>query len=140
MRGRGNLPLAGATHPAPDRGPRTPRRDRPASIVHKLPIMRLSDEYLRGRTVISADGQAIGKVTSLLIDPGAWRIESICIELRKMIADRIGTRRTLFHRGEIEVPMQMVQSVGDAVILSAEVDELREVQPPVTTGPSAHPS
>jgi sporulation protein YlmC with PRC-barrel domain len=102
--------------------------------------MRLSDENLRGRTVISADGQAIGRISSLAIDVDAWRIEAICVELRKEIADRIGTRRTLFRRGELEIPARMVQSIGDAIILSADVDELREVQLPARPGSGAHPS
>lgn len=102
--------------------------------------MRLSDENLQGRTVITADGQAIGKITTLFIDVVAWRIESICVELRKEIADRIGTKRTLFRPGEIEVPVQLVQSVGDAVILSVDLDELRDPQPQPSPGLSAPPS
>jgi hypothetical protein len=35
--------------------------------------MRLSDETLRGRTAIAADGQAIGEVAALFIDNDAWR-------------------------------------------------------------------
>lgn len=90
--------------------------------------MRLSDENLRGRTVIAADGQAIGKITSLRIDAAAWRIEAICVELRKEIADRLGAKRTMFHAGEIELPVQVVQSVGDAVVLSATVSDLRDAR------------
>jgi sporulation protein YlmC with PRC-barrel domain len=90
--------------------------------------MRLSDENLRGRTVIAADGQAIGKIASLRIDPAAWRVESICVELRKEIADRLGAKRTMFHAGEIELAVQVVQSVGDAVVLSAGVSDLRDVR------------
>jgi sporulation protein YlmC with PRC-barrel domain len=89
--------------------------------------MRLSDESLRGRTVISADGNAIGSLAELFISSSDWRVESIRIELQKDIADRIGASRTLFHRGTIELPVSFIQSVGDAVVLSIDVEKLREV-------------
>jgi sporulation protein YlmC with PRC-barrel domain len=101
--------------------------------------MSLSDENLRGRTVIAADGQAIGKITSLRIDPAAWRVESICVELRKEIADRLGARRTMFHAGEIELSVQVVQSVGDAVVLSAGVSDLRDARDARDDGSKAAP-
>ncbi|HEX3759138.1 MAG TPA: PRC-barrel domain-containing protein [Kofleriaceae bacterium] len=88
--------------------------------------MRLSDDSLRGRTVISADGNAIGAVVELFINSSDWRVESIRIELKKDIADRIGASRTLLHRGTIELPVSFIQSVGDAVVLSIDVEKLRE--------------
>jgi sporulation protein YlmC with PRC-barrel domain len=102
--------------------------------------MRLSDESLRGRTVISADGNAIGSLVELFIDSSDWRVESIRIELRKDIADRIGASRSLLHRGTIELPVSFIQSVGDAVVLSVEVEQLREAhrspEPDVAPPPS----
>ena len=88
--------------------------------------MRLSDESLRGRTVISADGKAIGSIAELFISSTDWRVESVRIELRKDIADRIGANRTIFHRGTIELPVSFIQSVSDAVVLSVDVEKLRE--------------
>jgi sporulation protein YlmC with PRC-barrel domain len=104
-------------------------------------LVRLSDESLRGQTVISADGNAIGSLVELFITSSDWRVESILIELKKDIADRIGANRTLLHRGTIELPVSFIQSVGDAIVLSIEVEKLREarrspegdvVQPPGT--------
>lgn len=91
--------------------------------------MRVSDDNLRGRTVIGSDGLAIGEVTAAFIDTAAWRVESIRVTLRKDIADRLGAERTMFHAGSIEIPVAMVQSVGDAVVLGAAVDDLRQVLP-----------
>jgi len=89
--------------------------------------MRLSDENLRGRTVIAADGQAIGEVSALFLDSDAWRVESLRIKLRKDVADQLGATRGIFHAGTIEVPVRLVQSVGDAVILSVPAPELRHI-------------
>lgn len=88
--------------------------------------MRLSDETLHERTVISADGMAIGSITELFISTSDWRIESVRIELHKDIADRIGASRSIFHRGTIELPVSFIQSVSDTVVLSVDVDQLRE--------------
>jgi sporulation protein YlmC with PRC-barrel domain len=96
--------------------PRTPRRT----------TMRLSDVNIRGRTVIGADGQAIGAVTALFIDATEWRIESVSVELHKDIADRLGAARSMFRRGSIEIPIALIQSIGDTVVLGVGVDDLRE--------------
>src|SRR5436853_7216572 len=89
--------------------------------------MRLSDENLRGRTVISADGQAIGEITALFLDSDAWKIESLRVKLRNEVADQLGATRGMFHAGTLEMPIRMVQSVGDAIILSVPAQELRQV-------------
>lgn len=91
--------------------------------------MRLSDENLRGRTVIGSDGLAIGEIAVLFLDSDAWRVESFQVRLRKDIADRLGAGRSMFRAGALEIPTSMVQSVGDAVVLSVSVDELRQVLP-----------
>ena len=102
--------------------------------------MRISDESLRGRTVIAADGQAIGSVAELFISGMDWRIEAVRIELRKEIADRIGADRTLFHRGSIELPVGFIQSVSDTVVLSVDVDKLREAHRPPAAADAPPPT
>ena len=94
--------------------------------------MRLSAENLQGRTVISADGQAVGAITAVFIDATEWRVEAVSVELRKDIADRIGASHSLFHRGLIELPVRLIQSVGDAVVLGVAVDALREAHRTMT--------
>src|ERR1043166_8113989 len=92
--------------------------------------MRLSDESLRGKTVISADGKAIGSIAELFIDSVKWCVESIRIELRNDVADRVAANRTLFRRGTIELPVSFIQSVSDTVVLSVDVEKLREAHSP----------
>lgn len=91
--------------------------------------MRLSDDNLRGRVVIAADGLAIGEIAVLFLDSDAWRVESIQVKLRNDVADRLGTDRGIFRAGALEIPTRMIQSVGDAVVLSVALDELRQVLP-----------
>ena len=91
--------------------------------------MRLSDENLRGRTVIAADGQVIGDIAGLFLETNSWRVESLQVRLRKEVADQLGATRSIFHAGTLEMPIRMVQSVGDTVVLSVATHDLREVLP-----------
>jgi sporulation protein YlmC with PRC-barrel domain len=99
--------------------------------------MRLSEDGLRGRTVIGADGQAVGETVGLELDSGDWRVTAIRIKLRSGIADRIGAARTLFSAGTVTIPVDLVQSVGDAVVLAIPVDGLRAL---VSASPEAAPA
>jgi sporulation protein YlmC with PRC-barrel domain len=106
------------------------RRRKPIStqIRRRVPV-RLSDVNLRGTSVVAADGQVIGEVAALFLDSSAWQVESLQVKLRKEIADRLGADRGLFHPGTLEVPVRVIQSVGDTVVLSLPVDGLRTVLP-----------
>lgn len=106
-------------------------RQSPTKLSRVSQMMRLSDNNLRGRSVIAADGLAIGEISSVFIDAEAWRVESLQVTLHKDVADRLGADRSLFHAGMLELPIRMVQSVGDAVLLTVPLDELRQVLPTV---------
>lgn len=110
--------LAIASHPA---------RTQLALGLHSYRAMRLSDETLRGRSVLAADGTGLGEVVGMFVDDDGWRIESVRVKLERRVADHLGASRSLFHAATIEVPVRMIQSVGDVVILSVRVDELRQV-------------
>jgi len=88
--------------------------------------MQVSDEQLRGRTVIAADGQAIGDVSALFIDTSAWTITALQIKLSKSAAEQLGAARSLLRAATLDLPVRLVQSVGDAVLLSIPTLELRQ--------------
>ena len=80
--------------------------------------MRISEEDLKGTTVIAADGQAIGRIVSLCLDSETWRVDAVQVTLRRSTAERLGAAQSIFQRGAIEIPVRLIQSVGDAVVLS----------------------
>jgi sporulation protein YlmC with PRC-barrel domain len=92
--------------------------------------MRRSDDSLRGKHVITADGKAIGTIVGLFIDETKWHVDSVHVQLRKDVADRIGMRRSMFRSIGLELPIQLIQSVGDTVVLGVGLDELRHVHRP----------
>jgi sporulation protein YlmC with PRC-barrel domain len=87
----------------------------------------ISDENLRGRTVIAADGQAIGEVGALLIDISAWGVAALHVKLRKAAAEQIGAARGVLRGATLDIPVRLIQSVGDAVLLSAPTQELQHL-------------
>jgi sporulation protein YlmC with PRC-barrel domain len=87
--------------------------------------MQISDEHLRGRTVIAADGQAVGEVAALFFDTSTWTIISLQIKLSKTAAEQLGATRSLLHAATTEIPVRLVQSVGDTVLLSVPTLGLR---------------
>ena len=91
--------------------------------------MQLSDEHLRERTVIAADGQAIGEVAALLIDTSTWTVEILQIKLTKSAAEQIGAKGGLLRAATLDLPVRLVQSVADTVLLSVPTSELRPVVP-----------
>jgi sporulation protein YlmC with PRC-barrel domain len=91
--------------------------------------MQLSDEHFRGRTVIAADGQTIGDVGALMIDTSAWTIVALQIKLQKAVAEQLGAARHILRAATLELPVRMIQSVGDAVLLSVPTLDLRQIVP-----------
>ncbi len=80
--------------------------------------MEISDEELRGRTAIGADGKAVGEVIGLAVDTQSWTIKALRLRLRNEVAQQMGVDHSLFRAGTVDVPVDQVQSVGDAVVLS----------------------
>lgn len=89
--------------------------------------MRISDVDLRGRSVIGADGRAIGEILGVTIDSDGWRVDSLRVKLRREVRESLGVSRRLFGSSTTDIPIRAVQSVSDAVILSVSVDNLREL-------------
>jgi len=101
--------------------------------------MRISEEDLRGKAVIAADGQAIGQIASLCLDSETWNVAAVQVALRRPTAERLGAPRSIFQRGMLEIPVRLIQSVGDAVVLSVAVDGLRQLLPDGGPASEAHP-
>ncbi len=99
--------------------------------------MRLSTDEVRGLRVMSADGLDLGEVTQVFVEPDDWHVESLQVKLHRDVADRIGAERGMFRAGTVEIPTRMVKSVGDAVLLSVDLNALRKVLPEAGEGEPA---
>jgi sporulation protein YlmC with PRC-barrel domain len=90
--------------------------------------MRLSDGELRGRTVIGADGNAIGEVVGIVLDNETWSVTGLRLRLRGHVASQLGVDHSIFRPSIVEVPVGQVQSAGDAVVLTVPASSLGEHQ------------
>lgn len=88
--------------------------------------MQVSDEHLRGRTVVAADGQVVGEVAALFIDTSTWSIVAFQVKLSKSVAEKLGVSGGLLRAATIDLPIRLVKSVGDAVLLTVPTAELHE--------------
>jgi sporulation protein YlmC with PRC-barrel domain len=88
-------------------------------------MMETTDVELRDRTVIGADGNAIGQVAAMIVDADSWAVKALRIKLRNNVADQAGVGHSLFRASTIDVPIDHIQSVGDTVVLTVSVDGLR---------------
>jgi sporulation protein YlmC with PRC-barrel domain len=68
-------------------------------------------------------------VAALVIDTSAWTIVALHIKLSKSAAEQLGAARGLLRAATFELPVRMVQSVGDTVLLSVPTVELRQTLP-----------
>ncbi len=87
--------------------------------------MGMTDVELRDRTVIAADGNAIGQVAAIVVDPDSWSVKAVRIRLRREVAEQLGIGHSLFRASTIDVGVDHVQSVGDALVLTVSAGGLR---------------
>jgi sporulation protein YlmC with PRC-barrel domain len=98
--------------------------------------MRLSDQSLHGKHVITADGTVIGNVHSVYIDGANLHLDCLAVEVRKDLADRLGVQRSLFRKGIVEIPADQIQFIGQTIILAVPFANVRATAPERTP---AHP-
>jgi hypothetical protein len=65
-------------------------------------------------------------VAAVFIDTSTWTVASLQIKLSKNAAEQLGASRSLLHAATTELPVRIVQSVGDAVLLSVPTLAVRQ--------------
>ena len=93
-------------------------------------MKHVAADEIQGLAVVGAGGDVVGEATAVCIDTQSWCVESVRVNLRKDVADQVGAERSLFKAGSIEIPVSMIQSVGDAVLLSVSVSGLHQALSP----------
>jgi sporulation protein YlmC with PRC-barrel domain len=95
------------------------------------------EESVSGRSVVDSAGRVIGVVDALIIDTDALKIEALRAKLDKDIAEEIGAPHGPFRAARLDIPLDFVQSVADAVILKGPVGTLRTLERPTAEQPPA---
>jgi hypothetical protein len=63
------------------------------------------------------------------LDTDNWTIEALEVRLRKPAAAQLGASRGVFRPGTLALPVGLIQSVREAIVLSVAVDALRGAVP-----------
>jgi sporulation protein YlmC with PRC-barrel domain len=96
--------------------------------------MQVSEDQVRGRTVIGADGRAVGEIVAFTIDTDTWSLAALRLKVRSELAEELGIRRSLFRGSSVDLPVRLIQSVSDAVVLRVPAAELE----PLVSGRPEH--
>ncbi len=93
--------------------------------------MILSDEDLKGKSVVAKDGRTVGKVEGCQLDFDLWRVVSIRVRVARAMVGPLGLKKPLLGSATLDVRVDSVEGVADVVVLRLTVEELRNAQPRV---------
>jgi sporulation protein YlmC with PRC-barrel domain len=88
----------------------------------------LYEEALVGRRVLDATGRSIGEVDGLMLDPQSWRVEALRVKLDKDVTEEIHAPKGMFRAARLDIPVEFIQDVSDAVLLKGPVASLQTLE------------
>jgi sporulation protein YlmC with PRC-barrel domain len=80
-------------------------------------------DKLSGKYVICAGGFDLGEVNGLEMDTNAWKVTHLHIKLSKPASQDLGFKKR-FRTSTVCLPISLVASVGDNILLNKSLDEL----------------
>jgi sporulation protein YlmC with PRC-barrel domain len=89
----------------------------------------MTDDALHGRTVLSADGHAVGELSHLLIDHGKLELAGMEVKVRRNVAERLHLPHSFLKPPTLTIPAENVHSIGDVVILEVGLESLAAREP-----------
>jgi|ERR1051325_8401453 sporulation protein YlmC with PRC-barrel domain len=87
---------------------------------------------VKGRQVIDANGDNVGTVEDVAIDPASWKVSGLVVSLRRDVAERLamggskGAKGWLGGGPSVEIRTERIRSVGDNIILNIDRDAIAE--------------
>jgi len=86
---------------------------------------------LEGKKVVGTGAKIIGTISGVEIDPSAWKVTHLRIELTHELVQNLGYKKPLLGHVEILLSVDAVKAVADIVALNKSIDELKDViEPP----------
>ena len=80
-------------------------------------------DQLSGKYVICAGGFDLGQINGLEMDTEAWKVTHLHVKLSKPASEDLGFKKR-FRSSTVCMPISLVASVGDNVLLNKSLDEL----------------
>lgn len=81
---------------------------------------------VKGRPVIDMNGDNVGTVDDVVVDPNSWKVSGFVVTLRREVAQRFHLQAGFLESPRVEVGSDRVRTVGDNVILNIGLDVIQE--------------
>jgi sporulation protein YlmC with PRC-barrel domain len=86
-------------------------------------IMLVSFGELSDKFVICSGGFDLGQINGVEIDTGTWQVTHLHVKLSKSASEDLGFKK-IIGSSTVCVPVSLVSSIGDNVLLNKTLDEL----------------
>lgn len=90
-------------------------------------LRNFSINEVKGRTVIDSNGDNVGTIEDVVVDPEDWKVSGFVVSLRREVADLLRMeRRGFMDTPRIEIGAERIRTVGENVILNIERDTIAQ--------------
>jgi sporulation protein YlmC with PRC-barrel domain len=83
----------------------------------------VSFDKISGKYVICAGGFDLGAINGYEMDTDSWKVTHLHVKLSKAASEDLGFKKR-FGTSTVCVPVSLVASVGDNILLNKSLDEL----------------
>ncbi len=83
----------------------------------------VSFKELSDKFVICSGGFDLGNITGVEINTGTWQVTQLHVKLSKSASEDLGFKKR-FGSSTVSVPISLVHSVGDNILLNKSLEEL----------------
>jgi sporulation protein YlmC with PRC-barrel domain len=84
-------------------------------------------EHSVTREVYTDDGRLVGTLKGILVDPVAWTIPQLVIEVNKDDLEGLNLKKHMFGTVMVSIPSSIVRSASDVVQLNTNLAAMRDV-------------
>ncbi len=84
----------------------------------------VSSRELRGKTVYSQDGRALGDVEGVELSADDWKVRGLDVKLRREVLEDMSLKKPMMGTQTISIAPDQISGVGDAIILKGRVGEV----------------
>lgn len=81
---------------------------------------------MKGRPVIDINGDNVGVVEDVVVDPSSWKVSGFVVTLKREVAQRFRLQSGFLDQPRVELGSERIRTVGDNVILNIDLTVIQE--------------
>jgi sporulation protein YlmC with PRC-barrel domain len=90
-------------------------------------VVMVHADKIVGKQIVSAKGEIMGEVDGLEVDSTNWQVTHLHVSLSKDATIELGLKKPMLSKAVINLPTNLVVSVGEVVTLKDSIKNLRDV-------------